>query len=95
MFAEMIRTCAASIAVLVSMACGGHAETEVPMPLSVDDLKQTYLDCERRALAGRIATDEIMPCSVVYEELKRRGFDGNWVKLWHWSQRALGQGQDA
>ncbi|WP_129590314.1 hypothetical protein [Roseovarius nitratireducens] len=93
MSAEVFRTCAASVAVLASMACDVHVQAG--QPISVDELKQTYLACERRALAERISTNEIMHCSVAYEELKRRAFDDNWIKLWKWSQRALSQSPDA
>ncbi len=82
-----------SLAVLASLACGAPADAET-MP-SIDELKRAYLDCERRALVQRIPADEIMQCSVVYEDLKRRAFDDNWIKLWQWSRQALGPSQDA
>lgn len=81
------------LAVLASLACGAPADAET-MP-SVDELKRAYLECERRALVQRVPADEIKQCSVVYENLKRRVFDDNWIKLWQWSRQALGQGQDA
>ncbi len=82
-----------SLAFLASLACGVPADAEIM--LSIDALKRTYLDCERRALVQRIPADEIMQCSVVYEDLKRRAFDDNWIKLWQWSRQALGPSQDA
>lgn len=81
-----------SLTVLASLACGAPADAET-MP-SIDELKRSYVDCERRALLERIPSDEIMQCSVVYEDLKRRAFDGNWIKLWQWSRQALGPNQD-
>lgn len=81
-----------SLAVLASLACGAPADAET-MP-SIDALKRAYIDCERRALVQRIPADEIMQCSVVYEDLKRRAFDDNWIKLWQWSRQALGPSQD-
>lgn len=81
-----------SLVVFASLAGGAPAAAETM--LSVDALKLAYLDCERRALVQRVPADEIMQCSVVYEDLKRRAFDDNWLKLWQWSRRALGPSQD-
>jgi hypothetical protein len=58
------------------------ARTEVT---PVDGLKQVYLDCERRAATGDLDTGEIMKCSVIYEELKRRAFGGDFKSLKAWA----------
>jgi hypothetical protein len=56
---------------------------------SVDDLKRAYLACERAAAASRQGDGEIMHCSVVYEELKQRGFGGDYqsLRIWHEARR--------
>lgn len=92
MFAKRIRNSAATFAILASIACDVHAEAA--LPISIEELKQTYLHCERRALVERISTNDIILCSVVYEDLKRLAFDGDWVMLWTWSKRALSRGED-
>lgn len=51
----------------------------------IDGLKQVYLDCERRAANGDLDTSEIMKCSVVYEELKRSAFGGDFKLLKAWA----------
>jgi hypothetical protein len=62
------------------------AQTMGPEPadLPVARLKAIYLTCECYAITGNLASEGIGPCSVVYEELKRRGFDGNFRRLKVW-----------
>lgn len=48
-------------------------------------LKGAYIECERRAADGKLDTSEIMKCSTVYEELKRREFGGNFKLLKAWA----------
>jgi hypothetical protein len=52
----------------------------------LDGLKQVYLDCERRAAKGDLETSEIMKCSVIYEELKRCAFGGDFKLLKAWAE---------
>ncbi|TIM79229.1 MAG: hypothetical protein E5Y58_01595 [Mesorhizobium sp.] len=54
------------------------------MPIRL--LKDLYLDCEREAAAGALGTDDIMQCSIAYEELKRRAFDGNFARIRVWAE---------
>lgn len=51
-----------------------------------DELKMLYLSCDRAATGGELNTTGIMYCSVVYEELKWRVFDGSFEKLLAWSR---------
>lgn len=53
---------------------------------SIDDLKRTYLLCDRAALGGGLSNGTIMHCSIVYEELMRRAFGGHFDKLLAWSR---------
>ena len=43
------------------------ASTHTKMP--IENLKGTYLQCERAAVTGKLVTGDIMLCSVIYEEL--------------------------
>lgn len=66
---------------------------ELKVPLQdVGALKRTYLACEDAALAGLLDGAGIAECSAVYEDLKRRGFDGSFQRLrtWYEGVRALG-----
>ncbi len=62
-----------------------HSQSSEPHLLPVDVLKHVYLACEREAAKGDLDTSEIMQCSVLYEELKRRAFDGNFKLLKTWA----------
>lgn len=55
-----------------------------------EQLKADFLDCERQGSAGLLDGGTAGQCSVVYEELKRRVFDGDFGRLLAWwrSQQA-------
>ena len=55
-----------------------------PMDVSIDEMKRMYLWCDRAAISGQLNTDGIMQCSIVYEELKRRAFGGDFDKMLAW-----------
>lgn len=67
---------------------GADSRRTLPENGTIDDLKVSYLSCDRAANTGRLATSEIMHCSVIYEELKRRAFgnDAEKLNLWVRSQ---------
>jgi hypothetical protein len=49
--------------------------------MPIKQLKDVYLDCEREAAASALGTDDVMYCSMAYEELKRREFHGNFERI--------------
>jgi len=53
--------------------------------VTVDALKMTNLSCERAATRSELGTAAIMQFSVVYEELRRRAFGGDFEKFRAWS----------
>jgi hypothetical protein len=55
----------------------------------LDGLKLVYLNCEHRAAAGDLDTSEIMKCSMIYEELKRRAFGGDFRLLKAWADKQV------
>lgn len=60
----------------------------------VPALKASYLACERAALGGEMPAGEIARCSVVYERLKDRAFDGSFraLRAWYETVSAAGVG---
>lgn len=62
------------------------AHGEPPKDPSVEELKRAYLSCSDAALGGRLNNGGIQQCSVVYEELKQRAFDGDFERLLAWSK---------
>lgn len=83
-----LRATAASILLLLTNAASTQGSAILEM--SIPSLKQEYLECERKALVQKADTGEIMYCSVVYEELKRRAFDGDWRRLRQWTLKNSG-----
>jgi hypothetical protein len=67
------------------------AQARAPAALSPEDLRAAYLACERAAVAERMETGGVMECSVIYEELKRRVFGGDFGRLRAWSDPLLGR----
>lgn len=88
----------AAIAVVVATASPAFAAGALqfvqsaaePDAVTVEDLKEVYLLCERTAFAGTMSADDAMACSVVYEDLKRLGFHGDAARLREWSAPFLG-----
>ena len=64
----------------------GYSPGGAPQAIPVDELKQMYLACNRAATASRMSSGSIMQCSIVYEELKRRAFGGDFDELLAWSR---------
>jgi hypothetical protein len=76
-------------AALVSLVLPAQART--PAALSPESLRAAYLACERAATAERMDTGGVMECSVIYEDLKRRVFGGDFARLRAWSDPLLGR----
>lgn len=55
----------------------------------VPDLKARYLRCEELAQGGLLDTGGIAECSVIYERLKARQFDGSFAALRAWYETAV------
>ena len=52
--------------------------------LPVEQLKQTYLACERQTQARLIPFGDAAECSIVADELLARGFGGDFNRLLAW-----------
>lgn len=79
----------AGIVMLVALAPAwavGQADESRVKTMTVDELKSLYLACDRAAMRGLLGSAAIAQCSVIYEELKRKAFDGDFEKLLAWSR---------
>jgi hypothetical protein len=78
----------ASLGLTVAMPWTAMAEPDRShlRDLPVASLKTIYLGCNSVVLDGRLSTGSIAQCSVVYEELKQRGFDGDFYRFLAWSK---------
>ena len=54
--------------------------------LTVDELRHVYLECDRRAAQALLGAAEAAHCSMAAEELKQRGFGGDFGRLLAWWQ---------
>ena len=54
--------------------------------LPEEALKTHYLRCSRAALRGSLGSQEIMLCSLGYEILLKRAFNGDFLALLAWSK---------
>jgi hypothetical protein len=73
-------------AALGPSAAACHPEEATLQGLTIGDLKRLYLSCERATRVERLSFATIAQCSVVYEVLKERAFDGNSEKFLTWSR---------
>jgi hypothetical protein len=82
----VIRTGARVLVAMILPLAQVHAERAMAGSLAGDELKRIYLSCNRAAIESGLSADGIMACSMVYEQLKVQVFDGNFDKLFAWSQ---------
>jgi hypothetical protein len=66
------------------------AHEAAPQAMSIDDLKRSYVSCSDAAMKSRLDSGGTMYCSVLYEELKRRAFGGDFDRLLAWSRSTDG-----
>lgn len=66
----------------------GYTELEERMlaEATVDELKQAYKNCNRALMDGKLGHGGIQMCAVVYETLKKKGFDNDYLKFHEWSK---------
>lgn len=51
---------------------------------SVDALKAAFLQCDDSSRQTALDSGSAAHCSVIYERLKQRAFDGDWERLRAW-----------
>jgi len=72
----------------VVLAVAAQAERSQPTVQTIDQLKIAYLDCDRRASVAMLDFGDAANCSMVHEELKQRGFGGDWSRMFAWWKSA-------
>jgi hypothetical protein len=78
----------AMLCILVTASVAAQAEQDRSQirHLAVDELKAIYLACSDDAMNGRLPTGLVAGCSIVYEDLKQRGFGGDFDRFLAWSR---------
>ena len=71
---------------VVSTASTAQPDRSHLAALTVDELKLMYLECDRRASQTLLGAAEAAHCSMAAEELKQRGFGGDFGRLLAWWQ---------
>jgi hypothetical protein len=81
-----IRIAAPCVAMVLSAGGGASASTEMQ---SVNQLKDSYIACENAARSTMLRREDAMQCSIIYEELKQRAFNGDFrlLKIWYDTSR--------
>ena len=74
-------TIALILAALQSAHAGDPARVRA---MSIAELKGVYLGCEQSSTESRLDTGDVMYCSLVYEELKEKGFGGEFWRIRSW-----------
>jgi hypothetical protein len=82
---------AAQALILIALPSGEAppARAQSSMEIPVDELKDLYLSCERAALTGDLGTDDVMQCSLIYEQLKQRAFENDFQSIRDWTDSQL------
>jgi hypothetical protein len=68
----------------VSTASSGQPDRSELAAVALADLRLMYLHCDRRAAQTLLGAAEAGHCSLVAEELKQRGFGGDFDRLLAW-----------
>lgn len=91
---KLVRISALTVlaAMLSTPVVGQVTEPEIEA-LPLEHLKRVYLACEAGVANGTLDSGSVGQCSIVYELLKRRAFEGDFERLFAWSREALKQGQ--
>ena len=71
---------------VVSTAATAQPDRSHLAALTVDELKVMYLECDHVASQTLLGPTEGAHCSMVAEELKQRGFGGDFGRLFAWWQ---------
>jgi len=71
---------------VVSTASTAQPDRSHLAALTVDELRHIYLECDRRAAQTLLGAAEAAHCSMAAEELKQRGFGGDFGRLLAWWQ---------
>lgn len=66
------------------VAADGSAAIAHIQQLTDSDLKEFYLRCNRAAMRGGLGSGEAALCSVGYETLLKRTFEGDFLALLDW-----------
>lgn len=65
----------------------GSDEPPLIGSMPIEQLKGVYLGCEQAARASRLNGGDVMYCSLVYEELKEKAFEGEFRRIKSWLDR--------
>ncbi len=83
-------SCTGAVVVALLAADMPSAQTAAverePSALSIEELKQAHLACDREAMQRALPAAEAMMCSVIYERLKQRAFGGDFDSFLAWSR---------
>jgi hypothetical protein len=66
------------------LASAAISSPVVSAEVAIDDLKGAYIACERADAASELRMDDIIRCSIIYEELKQRAFGGDFLSVRKW-----------
>jgi len=58
--------------------------SEAASQLTIEQIKAVYLECENQALMAELPAPDAIGCSMTYEELKQRAFNGDFRQLHEW-----------
>ena len=86
MFSRTLAIVIGCVALFVVATVHSNGANNASHPTTVDELKRAYLLCNRTAMNGSMKHAAAMQCSILYEQLKERAFDGDFYKLLEWSR---------
>jgi hypothetical protein len=85
-YMSIIRSASILVLAALSTSLAAGQEPGSHKDAAVDELKSAYLSCDGAVMNGQLDTAGIRQCSIIYEELKSRAFDGDFERLLAWSR---------
>jgi hypothetical protein len=79
-----LRTYTFLVLALAAAAVFGQADRSHLANVSIEQLKQAYLECDRRSSRAVLDASTAKSCSLTAEELLQRGFAGSFEQLLAW-----------
>jgi len=79
---------AAALAFAAAAPVAAQPVPKDPSAVSIGQLKDNYLACERMAMRGALDSRTAAVCSAYYEALLKRGFDGDFDRMFAWWRNA-------
>ena len=69
---------------LAGVAAAGPPQRQHLAAVDIPTLERAFIECDHRSMQTMLSAAEAAICSMVFEDLKQRGFEGDFGKFMAW-----------